>query len=208
MIRSILFFILTCFFALNVSAETNNSDQAITLKLPESLMAEAVKKSLPFEIDTSSQTIGGSVFVKSIENLQLEDQNISALLVLAGKDIQITTKIAGQKLRLKIGDVALNFNISASIRFDEPSQTLFLKPNVTEYKSAGNKKGGEIGILLIGLLNGKEFPIEIKKMQPLITDLGSKQLAIELKIKDITIKKDILLLNLTPDVKSLPVKKA
>ncbi len=101
----------------------------------------------------------------------------------------------------------MDFNISADTRYDEPSQTLFIKPTVTDLKTQDGQTGDELGNLLIGLFNGREFPLEIDKLQPIITDTGTKKLAIEMQINDVTISKNLLTMRLLPLIKTIKRKK-
>ena len=203
----ILLFSLFVLFSQNVHAE-NDSLETITLMVPESVLAEAVRQSLPVLIDTGSDTVEGSISIQNIDDLQFDDQKISAIITLIGNDIQIKTTIAGQQLRLKLGTVKLDFNITADTRYDEPSQTLFIKPTVTDLKSQDGQTGDELGNLLIGLFNGREFPLAIDKLQPIITDTGSKKLAIEMQIKNVTISKNLLTMHLLPHIKTIKPKKS
>ena len=202
----ILLFSWIVLLSQNVHAEKNNLE-AITLTIPESMLAEAVRQSLPVLIDPGSDTVEGSISIESIDNLQLGDQQISALITLIGNDIKIKTTIAGQQLRLKLGTVKLDFNITADTRYDGSSQTLFIKPTVTDLKTQDGQTGDELGNLLIGLFNGREFPLAIDKLQPIITDTGSKKLAIEMQINNVTISTDLLTMRLLPLIKTIKQKK-
>ncbi len=203
----ILLFSFFVLFSQNVHAE-KDSLETITLMVPESVLAEAVRQSLPVLIDTGSDTVEGSISIQNIDELQFDDQKISAIITLIGNDIQIKTTIAGQQLRLKLGTVKLDFNITADTRYDEPSQTLFIKPTVTDLKSQDGQTGDELGNLLIGLFNGREFPLAIDKLQPIITETGSKKLAIEMQIKNVTISKNLLTMHLLPHIKTIKPKKS
>ena len=183
-----------------------NTD-VVTLNMPESVLREAVRQSLPFEIDTSSQSIDGTVFVKNIDNLELNDRSLSALLVLAGKEISVSTKIAGHQLRLNVGDVEIECTISALVRYDEMSSTLYIKPSVSEYSASGNGQGNELGNLLVALLNGREFPVKVEKLQPLITDLGARQLAVDLMIQDIIVSENMMSFNFKPSIHTISPEK-
>ncbi len=203
MVRVILLlFSLFLLLSQNSHAETKGLD-AITLTIPESVLSEAVQQSLPVPIDTGSDTVAGSISIEKIDQLQLGEQQISALVTLIGNDIQIKTTIAGQQLRLKVGDVKLEFNITADSRYDPPSQTLFIKPTVTDLKSENGQSGDELGNLLAGLFNGREFPLAIDRLQPIITDTGSKRLAIEMQIINVTIARNLFTLHLLPHIKSI-----
>ncbi len=203
MVRSILM-VCSLIVLLGTAVHARDNDaQNLTLTIPESVLAEAVRKSLPFLLDTGSDTVEGSIWIQSIENLQLEDQQISGIVTMIGNDILISTSIAGQQLRLKVGTVKLTFNLAADSRFEDASQTLFIRPTVTDLKTDEGQAGDELGVLLIGLFNGREFPLAIDRLQPIITDTGEKKLAIGMRIKNITISRNMLSLHLLPDIRTI-----
>lgn len=196
----IVFFILLFMLPQPVHGEEKNLD-SIMLTIPESILVKAVKKTMPIQVNTGSENVDGSVTIQKINNLQLGEQHISGMVTVIGKDIQIKTTIAGQELRLKVGTITLDFNLLAETRYDEPSQTLYIKPTVSNLNQQDGQKAGELGALLITLFNGKEFPLSIDKLQPIIADTGSKKLAIEMQIADIRVSKDVLTLYLHPDIR-------
>lgn len=196
----IVFFILLFMLQQPVYGEDKNMD-FIMLTIPESILVKAVKKTVPLQLNTGSESVEGSITIQKINNLQLGEQHISGMVTVIGKDIQIKTAIAGQELRLKVGTITLDFNLFAQTRYDEPSQTLYIKPTVSNLNQQDGQKAGELGALLVGLFNGKEFPLSIDKLQPIITDTGSKKLIIETRITDIRVSKNVLTLYLLPDIR-------
>jgi len=175
---------------------------AITMSIPEIILVETIKKSLPIRLSQPSEALKGVISIKRIDRLNLGKQQISAHLVLTGTDVQIHTAIAGHQIALNVGNVQLDFSITARIRFDEASQTLFIIPQLTEMGSGTNQKGNEIAALLVSVFNGKEIPVVINKLQPIITNTGRRQLAINMHIKDIVVEPDALVLYLLPDIKA------
>ncbi len=175
---------------------------AITMSIPEIILVETIKKSLPIRLSQPSEALKGVISIKRIDRLNLEKQKLSAHVVLTGTNVQIHTAIAGHQIALNVGNVQLNFGITARIRFDEARQTLFIIPQLTEMTAGTNQKGSEIGALLVSIFNGKEIPVVINKLQPIITNTGSRQLAINMHIKDIVVEPDALVLYLLPDIKA------
>ena len=70
-------------------------------------------------------------------------------------------------------------------------------------KTEEAQAGDELGVLLIGLFNGREFPLAIDELQPIIADTGEKKLAIGMRIKNITIARKMLSLHLLPDIRTV-----
>ena len=177
------------------------------MSIPEAVLVDTIKKSLPVQLPQTSETLKGVIAINRIDNLNLEKQILSAHLLVTGTDMQVNTQIAGHQIALKVGNVQLDFNLTARIRFDESTQTLFILPQLTELAPDGNQKSNEIGALLLSVFNGKEIPIVINKLQPIITNTGNRQLAINMHVKDIVIEPDALVLSLLPDIKAIKASK-
>jgi len=180
------------------------ANENITLNLPEKVIDRAITAMLPFDIDAHSKNIQGNITIINISKLEITEQHLSCQLHLAGNNLVFRTEIAGHEIKLKIGSVEIDFNASAALRFDNQKQTLFIKPVVKNVTAKGDKKNGEIGQALIALLNGREFPVTMQKIDPLIAKAGSKIVTISTAIADIQAKKDFLQFQLTPVVTSKP----
>ena len=55
---------------------------------------------------------------------------------------------------------------------------------------------------LVSLLNGREFPVSMQDMKPLIAKSGGKTLFIAMKFVDIQARRDVLQFSLLPQVSS------
>ncbi len=192
-----LTFIVLLFFSWPVMANDN-----ITLNLPEKVIAQAITAMLPFDIDAHSKNIQGNITIINISQLEITNQHLACQLHLAGSNLAFLTEIAGHEIQLKVGAVEIDFNANAALRFDADRQTLYIKPVVKNVAAKGDGKNGEIGQALIALLNGREFPITMQKIDPLIAKAGAKTVTISAKIADIQAKENLLQLQLTPAVTS------
>jgi hypothetical protein len=207
MTKSFLFISLFLLATMSSVWAAPGNKTAITMSIPEAVLVDTIKKSLPVQLSQTSDTLKGVIAIKRIDNLNLEEQILSAHLLVTGTDMQVNTQIAGHQIALKVGNVQLDFNLTARIRFDESTQTLFILPQLTELAPDGNQKSNEIGALLLSVFNGKEIPIVINKLQPIITNTGNRQLAINMHVKDIVIEPDALVLSLLPDIKAIKASK-
>jgi hypothetical protein len=192
-----LTFIALLFFTWPVMANDN-----ITLNLPEKVIVQAITAMLPFDIDAHSKNIQGNITIINISQLEITNQHLACQLHLAGSNLAFLTEIAGHEIQLKVGAVEIDFNANAALRFDAGKQTLYIKPVVKNVAARGDGKNGEIGQALIALLNGREFPITMQKIDPLIAKAGAKTVTISAKIADIQAKDNLLQLQLTPTVTS------
>jgi hypothetical protein len=199
--RHILFFyFLFSLLLLTSISQATQTVEKISLNIPESTLAEALSSALPLEYTTSSKKLQGTITLKSISELQLLNQQLACRIQLAGRDLTLTTEMAGQKITLNLGAVDMNFKANARLRFDHEKQTLFLTP-VIDPATSGNESGkGDIGDVLMQLVDGREFPIEMQDIEPIVAKTGAKTLIITTKIADISIQKKRLQFLLEPQI--------
>lgn len=193
----IIWFVLLGLTSPNSQAEAEDS---ITLSLPESVIAKATKAILPLNIDANSDSIEGDITIINISDLQLSEDHLSCRLHLAGSNLAFLTEIAGHEIRLKVGSVEVDFKTYAAIRFDKKQQTLFIKPKVENVKGDDSGSNADIGKALVALLNGREFPINLQKLDPLIARAGTKTVTINSRIADIKAAPKRIWLSLTPEI--------
>ena len=191
------------FFALLLPAQSPAATtETITLNIPEKVLADTVKLALPLDIDAQSKSLRGTIRIISINNLQLGDKLISCRLHVAGNDLQIVSELAGHQINLKVGEIELDFDCNANLRFDAAKQILYIRPVVDKMQASGDAAQGELGQALVSLLNGREFPISMQDMEPLVAKTGSKTLIISMKFVNIQAKKNVLQFSLLPKVSS------
>jgi len=177
-------------------------DTNISLNMPEKVIAQAITAMLPLDIDANSKNIQGKITIINISKLEISPQHIGCQLHLAGSNLVFLTEIAGHEIKLKVGSVEIDFKANAGLRFDSGKQTLYIKPVIKDVSANGDGKNGEIGMALIALLNGREFPVTLQKIDPLIAKTGIKTVTISTKIADIQAKQDFLQFQLTPAITS------
>ena len=176
-------------------------DKTITLNLPESVLAQAIEEMLPLDIDPASPGLQGFITVSSIDDLRITDQNIFCRLRLSGKKLQILTELAGHQINLRVGEIELNFNCSARLRFDSARQVLYIRLVLNDISSP-KPSNTDIGGTLLPLLNNREFPVAIKDLEPLIAETDVKTVAITMRISDIRAVNGALQLSITPRISS------
>ena len=174
--------------------------ETITLNLPESVMARTVQAVLPLDIDARSEGLQGTIRIIRIDDLQFGDKHLSCRLHVAGSDLRIVSELAGHQINLKVGEVELDFNCNARLRFDRQRQILYIKPVVDRMNATQNGGQGDLGQALVSLLNGREFPVSMQDMKPLVARSGGKTLIIGMKFVNIEARRDMLQFSLLPEV--------
>jgi hypothetical protein len=190
---------LLCLFLL-AGISPLDAAETITLTLPEAVIARAASAVLPLPIDARSKSVQGDITIIAIDNLRLSDQHLACRLQLSGQNLSLVTEIAGHEIRLKVGSVTIDFSAIAEIRFDPASQTLFVRPVVQDVAAIGSGANADIGQALVALLNGREFPLAIHQLDPLIAETGSKTVTINTRITSIEAKPAAIELRLLPEV--------
>ncbi|MCP4341130.1 MAG: hypothetical protein GY799_20145 [Desulfobulbaceae bacterium] len=176
------------------------AEELITLNLPETVVAKATAAILPLRIDAHSKSIEGDITIINISELQLTDNHLACRLHLAGSKLALLAEIAGHEIKLKVGSVEIDFKTEAEIRFDTKQQILFIKPVVKDVAPIDKGSNADIGQALIAVLNGREFPITMQELKPLIARAGSKTITINSSIANIEAKPKSIQLSLLPEV--------
>lgn len=192
-------FFLICLLLPSQLLGATDNNELITLNLPESVLVQAVNKMVPLDVKVSSQSLKGSISIISIDDIRLKNQQISCRLNLIGKNLRLVTEIAGHKINLNVGSIQLNFNANARLRFDEKMQMLYVRP-VLRNKPNSPPKKGDIANALLAFISGRDFPVAIKKLKPLIADTNNKSIIIAMKIRNIEAVNGALRISITPSV--------
>lgn len=181
-----------------VSTHRATAEEAITLMLPESVIAKSVAAILPLNIDAHSSSVQGDIVIKSIKNFQLSNNQLACRLHLAGTNLSLVAEISGHEIRLNVGAVELDVQANATLRYDAAQQTLFVKPVVKNLSPGGKDANADIGQALVALLNSKEFPITLQNLDPIIAKSGAKVITIRTHITDIRAQPETLKLSMLP----------
>jgi len=176
-------------------------DGTITLNLPESVLAQAITEMLPLDIEPATSGLKGSITIIGVDDLKITEHNISCRLKLSGKKLQILTELAGHQISLKVGAIELNFTCSTRLRFDSARQVLYIKPTINGISSA-KPSNTDIGSTLLPLLNGREYPITMKNLAPLIAETRDKTVSITMHISNVRAVNGALQLSISPQISS------
>jgi hypothetical protein len=178
------------------------TSKMITLTVPESVLSQALDKSLPIAIDTDSSTLSGAITIVKISNLQIQDKGLSCRIALKGDDMHLNTEIGGHIIKLKVGSLQLGLQCNATLHFDPSKQMLFVKPVITDLQASSSAAQGDIDAMLMAFLNNREFPVKMKQMEPLIAETSGKTINISMNIVDIHTQQGTLRFDILPQIQS------
>lgn len=174
--------------------------QYISLNIPQVVLADVIQQALPIRIDTDSGALNGEITVVNIDQLLFDDQRISCNIVLAGRNMELATELAGHQIKLKVGNIDLDFFCAGVVRFDVASQTLYIRPTVTDVQSVNGAQQTELGKTILALLNGREFPVTLDQLKPIVAKASNKTVVIDTKLAGIKLSKQGLTLSMLPQV--------
>ena len=193
-----IIFILSFFATMLITPFSSGEfkKEEMTIAIPEELMVEFINDTLPVKI-TRKKSFSGVLWIESVDRLKLGNDKISFSMKIRGENIAYNKKIGKRPLELNFGDVRLAFDCEAAIRFDKGRNILYVRPEIIQEKTE------EQGLvpLLAALIEGREFPIEIQELEPIITRIGDKSLTINMDISSIFTLNRILFIGLRPKVK-------
>ena len=193
-IANIIFTSIFCFLLfIPYSSATTDKKNEITIVIPAKVVAKFINDVLPIEI-TRHKGFSGVIWVKSIDKLKLGINKVSFSVNMCGKNIKYTGKIGNLSTSLNFGNIDISFNCEASIRYDKEKNILYVRPKIME-KRNGNEL---LWPLLAALMNDKEYPVEIQKLKPIITEFSNKAVTINMDISDVYTVNNRLFIGIRP----------
>jgi hypothetical protein len=189
--------VLVFLIAQNLQADPEKS-HLITMILPDTVIAEALKRVLQLAFDSSSSGIEGTITIVGIANFRMKDGQILCRLDLMGNKLHFVTSVANQDIRLNLGSARVDFDCDARIRFDAARKTLFIRPTAGDVQSSSDLGKIDIGQAIMLLVNGREFPVNLQDLKPIIAETSDKIITIRTNIVDIKAVEGALRVSIEP----------
>jgi len=175
-------------------------DQSVTISIPEDILSRAIKDGLPIPINAQSQYFQGDIAVQSLEKLQVREKSLYLQGIVSGRNFTMNTSIAGKEISMAVGSVQLPLTCELFLRFDGSKNVLFVTPRFPKPKSLYAADPADALLLLLSSLGGKEYPVELGAIQPILAKAGKGYISIELEPVDILTQKGQLLIKMKPKV--------
>lgn len=169
---------LAVLLALPLVATTPSPSQAkpsqnIVLTLPADTVLSTLQKVLPLDIPSQSRQLQGDIIVESLDSLAIVGNTITVRGVLSGRNLVVTTQLAGQPIQLRLGEVRLPVTCALQTRFDAARRQLYVTPN---FNNAGN--GNDDLAPLLGALAGHEYLVDLDALETMNIRVGSKTIPV------------------------------
>lgn len=184
-----------------VAAPSSNTNAAknIVLSLPAETVLTSLQKALPLDIPSQNRQLQGDITLESLDRLVIHDNIITVHGVLSGKNLVMTTNLAGQDIQLKVGEVRLPMTCDLQTRFDPARRQLFVTPRFTDTaQKAGNPQDPLTPLL--GALGGREYLVDLDALQMINVKVGAKTIPIAMEPVNIEGVNNTLIFQMLPRV--------
>lgn len=170
-------------------------EDEITIVFPAVTLSKLVNGILPIKFGPNDN-ISGDIWIDSITNLKLEKDKVLCSMSLHGKGVKYAFQIQGSSVIVEIGDIDTRLSLEGTFRFEKASNTFYLKPRIVADDTA--QTDGSPMKILLSLVSGIEYPIEVRKLKPIITRFSGQEIRIDSSISDIFSDKNKLFFIVNP----------
>ena len=184
------------------NAQTFLSDE-IRIAIPHTVITNMIKAALPLNLEKGPY-LKGRLWIHAVDNLKIDFNKVTFDLDIRGENIKLETHLGNQALLMDIGNFNAAFSCNASLHYDPAKRMLYITPYILQ-KPNKNKVNALADNLLkaLPLINGVDYPIDIPKIQPVITQISSEQFNIDMEITNIHTENDTVFINGWPRFKKI-----
>ena len=196
---SIRFFILL-FFLCTISLTgpaMAAKNLPITITLPAPALHQAIIDILPLPLEQTGKQFQGTITVDSISKLAINNNLISLQGQVSGSDMQLTTNLGGQDIKLNLGKLVLPVTCDISLRYDPTKKTLFLTPRF-QNPTHGKSNSAETLLPLLNALGNREYPVTMDTINAFNAQVGSKNVSVRMDPVDIRADNNEMILTFRP----------
>lgn len=198
--KHLLFSILLLCLTLNVPAialagQSGPQSKDIQITLPAEAILESLQSMIPIPVSTGKTDIKGQIFITSITSLGINNNIFSLKGIVQGNNLSMVTSIAGQDIRLKLGEVNLPVACDLKTRFDAARQILYVTPTFPTESTSPESASIQP---LFTAMGGKEYPITMNTLNLSNLSIGDRPIPLTMAPVKISGHNNILTLNLRP----------
>lgn len=161
------------FVAVQPTTAYSKPGRNIVLTLPAETVLASLQKALPLDIPSQSRQLQGDIIVESLESLVIADNTVTVRGVLSGRNLVVTTQLAGQPIQLRLGEIRLPVTCALQTRFDATRGKLYVTPH---FNNVGN--GNDDLAPLLGALAGHEYLVDLDALETMNIRVGSKTIPV------------------------------
>lgn len=174
---------------------TSAQDKSVVLTLPAATVLSSVQQMLPLEIPSQSRRLQGDIILESLSYLAIADNVITIRGVLSGRNMVVTTQLAGQDIQLKVGEVRLPVLCNLKTRFDPGHRKLYVTPSFPD-----SANGGDGLAPMLGALAGREYQVDLDALESFNIRVGGRSIPITMEPVRIAGIENTLVFHMLPRV--------
>ena len=175
----VFLYIIFSFFVLLPPVQAAEN-QAMTSTMPAQALHQSISDMLPLPLKQSGKKFQGTITIDSISKLEIHNNLISFQGQVSGTDMQLTTNIGGQDIRLKLGRLVLPITCDVSLRFDPKKKILFLSPRL-QNPTHGKSNSAKTLLPLLNALGNREYPLQLDTLKPLTSKIGQSTVSVQME---------------------------
>lgn len=179
------------------SALSNQPQDQFTFILPAQALHQSLQTILPLPLEPEGPAFDGTLSIDSIDTLRIHDDMISLHGIVSGKNLAMSTELAGQTIKLKLGQVTLPMTCDLLLRFDQSKKQLYVTPQFKP-SATPDARGSQALLPLLAALGGKEYPVDLRQLQSIQHTVGSHSLQLQLQPVNVSASNNQLILGLKP----------
>ena len=130
--RHALLLFVICTFCFILSSPAQASNQPVTITLPAPTLHQTIRDMLPLPLEQTGEKFQGTITVDSISKLTINDDLISIQGRISGTNMQLTTNIGGQDIKLKLGKLVLPVTCDIFLRYDPAKKNPLSYPEISK----------------------------------------------------------------------------
>ncbi len=176
--------------------------ETVDITIPAVALEQVIREALPLSLDTGSPQVEGTLTIDRLDRLELHNNLLSVQGVITGHNLVMNTRIGGQEIRLKLGNLSMPVSGDFVLRFDRQKKTLFIQPRFAP--RAGSKKGGKSTTSLapiLAVLEDREYPLVLERFGPFLTMFSGQKRALTLQTADLEFGDHAVVVKLRPTVR-------
>ncbi len=186
----------------NGHAHTVSPDE-ITITVPRNVIVNLVQSALPLNLEKGDY-LKGNLWIHAIDHVAIGSDRVTFEMNIQGENIQFGTRLGNQVLMMDVGSFNVDYNCRISFRYDGTKRLLYVTPYLLQKNNDNpeNKLAANL-LQLISLANGVEYPVEIARIEPVLTRIGRDKFHIDMDITNIYTEKGRLLISGRPKLEKL-----
>lgn len=182
------------------SAQPLSDDQTppLSLTLPIATLHQALSSLLPLTLHQQkrNQNFQGTFVIDSMSKLAIKNNVIFIQGKLSGRNMVVNAHVGDKTIQIKLGQMTLPVSCDITLRFEEQTKTLFLKPKFYKQARKHDPAAASLGPLLDSI--SREYPLPLDELDPLVGHLGVTPIFVQLEPVDIRLSQNALVLQFRP----------